>query len=514
MRVGVTEAFLRDFRDLAGPLGNKCRELMVELSRVSTGNLRDQALPGWRLHKLKSSPFLSLSLDRNFRVLAKLDGDTLVLHRAVKHDLADRAHVNQNDTATGIAEIKHQELRPSDVHNALLALGVTREMAEPFRTATSDDDLEAALSQASNDVGHLALSLYETSALAIPAARFKLLHRDDTFSEVLAGGGERWRIYLHPSQEFLVKLPVDFRAGVVGSAGTGKTVCAWYRAHHLMTTGHVVGFVCPTPAVLDISKKVLDSLAADVTGRGFYLVPGSADDLIQLAKSVDHLIVDEGQEMPPSWWSELGRLMGDSSLGVSLFYDVNQLGGNIPKGDWRRYGRRLDDWNQILNSFPRLHLMRLSVNYRNSREIAEYYLSQLADSLPTKPVGDLPAFEAGEVLTRRVADSDLLGVLAATLRQLLKESPASEIGVVALSETDRLHGIADQLRKLGLEITQDLGRPGVLVTKPNMIRGHERTAIVALRFGSQQRSERIGRAIDAYVAMSRAIRRLVVLEVA
>ena len=307
MRVGVTEAFLRDFRDLAVPLGNKCRELMVELSQLATANLRDQALPGWRLHKLKSSPFLSLSLDRNFRVLAKLDGDILVLHRAVKHDEADRPHINQNDAANDIAHIARQEFRPSDVHSALLALGVTPELAEPFRTATSDDEFRKPRSlRPPNEVGHLALSLYETSALGIPAARFQLLHRDDTFSEVLAGGGEKWRIYLHPSQEFVVKLPVDFRTGVVGSAGTGKTICAWYRAHYLMTTGHTVGFVCPTPAVLEISKRMLDSLAAGATGRGFYLVPGSGHDLLQLAKSVDHLIVDEGQEIPPSWWSELG----------------------------------------------------------------------------------------------------------------------------------------------------------------------------------------------------------------
>src|SRR5215475_6877449 len=102
MKIALTDRFLEDAARLSVGLERKCRELLSSLRKIDARDLQDQALPGWRLHKLKSSPFISLSLDMNYRVLCKIEGDTACMHRVVKHDLADSARVNKNDAAPAV----------------------------------------------------------------------------------------------------------------------------------------------------------------------------------------------------------------------------------------------------------------------------------------------------------------------------------------------------------------------------------------------------------------------------
>jgi hypothetical protein len=72
MQLAFTERFLRDFQGLPSSLANKCRELISELQRIEPAALRQKALPGWRLHDLRGSNMVSLSVDMNFRGLAQL----------------------------------------------------------------------------------------------------------------------------------------------------------------------------------------------------------------------------------------------------------------------------------------------------------------------------------------------------------------------------------------------------------------------------------------------------------
>ena len=97
MKITLTEQFLEDASGLSAALERKCREMLSSLRQIEAKDLHDKSLPGWRLHKLKSSPFISLSLDMNYRMLCKMDGETVYMHRVVKHDLADMARVNRND---------------------------------------------------------------------------------------------------------------------------------------------------------------------------------------------------------------------------------------------------------------------------------------------------------------------------------------------------------------------------------------------------------------------------------
>jgi hypothetical protein len=355
----------------------------------------------------------------------------------VKHDAADRADVNRNDRAQAIAQVTTGELLPGGVYDAVPSFGVAEAEAERFRACSTEDDLLHAATDVSAATANLALTLYETSGLVIPRARFRALHRDEDFARILEAGGADWETYLHPSQAFLVELPASFRAAVVGSAGTGKAVCAWHRSKHLIDGGVSVGFVCPHESVLDISKKRLLGMVGAGDDRSYFFVPKQSDELIQLAEIVDHIIVDEAQEVPVTWLLKLSETMRDT-IGLTLFYDINQLGGNIENGDVARYRRRIADWKAMLGRFPRIQKFSLSVNYRNAREIAEHYLTMLSEALPAKPSADVPAFEAGEVVQRQVKREDLNDVLASLLRRLLHDHAPCEIGVVILGE-DRTH---------------------------------------------------------------------------
>ena len=63
--------------------------------------------------------------------------------------------------------------------------------------------------------------------------RFVTIHSDDELAAMLEAPLEKWRVFLHPSQERLVGRSFNGPARVLGGAGTGKTVVAMHRARHL-----------------------------------------------------------------------------------------------------------------------------------------------------------------------------------------------------------------------------------------------------------------------------------------
>lgn len=63
--------------------------------------------------------------------------------------------------------------------------------------------------------------------------RFVTIQSDSDLAAMLDAPLARWRVFLHPSQEKLVKKHFNGPARVLGGAGTGKTVVAMHRARHL-----------------------------------------------------------------------------------------------------------------------------------------------------------------------------------------------------------------------------------------------------------------------------------------
>jgi len=198
------------------------------------------------------------------------------------------------------------------------------------------------------------------------------------------------------------------------------------------------------------------------------------------------------------------------NVGVTLFYDINQLGGNIPNGDKERYKRRIADWKEMTRTFPGMQKFALSINYRNAREIAEHYLTLLSDALPVKPLADIPVFETGEVVVHHTEPNLLEDVLASILRRLLKEHVATDIGVITVdSHAGRL---CRALRERNLPVCEHPSGCEVVVTDASIIRGHERRIIVVVTKSTEILKRNFGIAIDAYIAMSRAVQQLFIIE--
>ena len=244
--------------------------------------------------------------------------------------------------------------------------------------------------------------------------------------------------------------------------------------------------------------------------RSYFSVPKQPDELIQLAEVVEHIIIDEGQEIPTTWLTRLADKIA-INVGVTLFYDLNQLGGNIPNGDSKRYRHRLTDWKMMLAGFPRMQKFQLAVNYRNAREIAECYFDLLSEALPAKPIADVPVFEAGEVIYRKINFHDANDVIAGVLHRLLREHSPHEIGIVSLDQS--AHSLLRALAKRKFRVGDDPKQDTVVVTTPSKIRGHERQVMIVTTENYRGLRRNFGVAIDAYIAMSRAVKRLIVLEV-
>ena len=73
------------------------------------------------------------------------------------------------------------------------------------------------------------------AALDKPATRrqFRLVASEDELEEMLDASLDKWRVFLHPNQEAIVRTQFRGPARVLGGAGTGKTVVAMHRARHL-----------------------------------------------------------------------------------------------------------------------------------------------------------------------------------------------------------------------------------------------------------------------------------------
>ncbi len=513
MKIALTEAFLADLTSLPSGLQRKCREMLSTLHRIEAKDLREQSLPGWRLHRLHSSPFISLSLDMNYRVLVKLEGETIFLHRAVKHALADSVRINRNDSSAIPYMVEPTTLEPCDVYGAVVSLGLGTDDALPFKNVRTEDDLLRVLASVDEGLASLALGVYETTGLVIPRTKYTLLQPDKDFESLLTKGWDEWNLYLHPSQSYVVRLPGTSRLAVCGSAGTGKTVCAWYRLRHLATQGQVVGFVAPNHSTLSVSKRMIERLLRNSPVDAYFLVPQSADELAQLAAAVKHIIIDEGQELTPNWYTELGRSLKEKDTGITIFYDLNQLGGNYQTGDSKRYEHRLSRWDPGLSSIPNCDSLDFYINYRNSREIAQYYYQLLQERLPQPIRSEIPIFSSGDVSCQSVKDvSQLPMLLVSIIRNLRTDYKYGDIGIICLDERTSPEFVCRYLERLSVPTSTQVDSGNrVLVTKPRVIRGHERKAIIACV--PSQASRDLGQTINSYIAYSRARDRLFVIEI-
>jgi hypothetical protein len=303
MKIAFTEGFFCDFVELPKSLQTKCRKLIEELDKTTSSELVSNKLPGWRLHKLQSSPFMSLSIDMNYRLLAKPEGNGFTLHRVVKHDVADSSVVNRNDKRSAFAEFSHVQRR-----------GENR-VPNEFRGRVVED---LAL-------GKIMLS-DERRFVQLDSEQFRCI------------------------DDFLVH---NARALVNGSPGTGKTLIAAEAAARLRNEGKRVLLICFTEALahwlrsqiagnkvevwaikrlavwlLEASERPINvpvrredwtpEFWRSVTPLALREARGAIDSL-----DFDAIIVDEGQDLDPDDWRLIERFT-ERNCRLWVFCDPSQ----------------------------------------------------------------------------------------------------------------------------------------------------------------------------------------------
>lgn len=225
---------------------------------------------------------------------------------------------------------------------------------------------------------------------------------------------------LSNEQDEVYNLPLDDTFLVAGPPGTGKTVMAFHRALRMWEENlafQVILYNKPVQAYLTrefIEEGIIDEAddhehwGSTVTGynkwvpgiyfkmfrKGIPQVEKYVYDwdavLLRLDKNpasvCDHLIIDEGQDMPPDFFTFAKLLSG----GVTVFADENQRIREGQNSDLETIRRKL--------RVNKEHLFKLTRNYRNTREIAEvaaqFYIGIRTGvpDLPTDRKGRKPEF--------------------------------------------------------------------------------------------------------------------------
>lgn len=515
MELRITDQFLEDILQKTHDLQAKSLRLLRELRGVSGKELRSSAKKGWRLHQLRTSPFVSLSVDMAHRMLATIDGDLLILHRLVAHDVYERTSVLSNDGHEVLGGVVPSILAPADLYGALLSLGIPSERVASLRGVQDEEALLDALSVMPTELQALALSLFESTGLIWQRTRYRVFSAGDSIASLLAAPLDEWSLFLHPSQEYVVSAAVEARIAVAGAAGTGKTVCAWHRVKFILDRGHRTAFLCPNERVLEASRAALGRLLGDAFQE--LVFTGNTLDSIRsvLASGAPHLVVDEAQDLALDALKLLKESPRAAWLGLTIFYDVNQcVFLKSPRRDV--LPAKVAEIDAALRGLGTSQTLRLHVNFRNSGEISRFVTGLLGEALPAPLDGtEISVFECGEVVSLQANSVEAAIAMAFEgLRVLRREFSDDAIGLVwAGRRISTWKTIVSALGEAGLPVRETApgNAAGLHAMSAQWAKGHEKKALVVFLPGGIDRFSRKA-PIDAYVGLTRARDRLLLIE--
>jgi hypothetical protein len=380
--VAMTQQFLEDLLKLPKHLAKKCIGLTDMLSSTDTASVSNLS-PGWRLHGLRNSPFLSLSLDMNFRVLLRRESDgRLILHRALKHDDAYREETLTSGIESTSFELRQIRINPSDLYSTLIAVGIPPQDIAPLQSVQDEDDLIEAITLLREDIGLLAIELYEHELIAYQKTKYVVYSGEQEVLSVLQKPLDDWMLYLHPSQRYVVELPHNIVVCVQGSAGTGKTVCALHRLEHLVAQGCRVAFICLSKYTALLAQPIIKKLEGG-SDRIKFVSPHRREDFADVFPGYSHYIIDEAQDFPGEWFEEVFRKTDVLNYGTTILYDFNQITPpHSAKNAGKKFRRKFGRWERAIVEHLDPIQLRLVTNYRNSESIARYIRQEWNQYLP------------------------------------------------------------------------------------------------------------------------------------
>lgn len=297
------------------------------------------------------------------------------------------------------------------------------------------------------------------------------------------------------------------RALVLGAAGTGKTVLAHERAVQLATGGFNVLLTCfnrPLAERLRANTKGHSSLTvasfhslcerfASESQLGQTINTSDSDaywanelpDLLPdaaalLGRSFDAIIVDEGQDFLPHWWTSLELLLTADDSAFVVFADANQA---IYQANWQA----------PFSTEPFL----LDVNCRNTREIAErVYRTGLGTEATLGTVGPSPISRMAN--NRRKATEKAIELV----KHLCASHSLSPERVVVLATSGSMWEALDEA-EWPFHLCEEHGEEGLFIETVHRFKGLESDAVVVV-FDPELDPDDPELTRLAYVGMSRA----------
>ncbi|MEV7968884.1 UvrD-helicase domain-containing protein [Sphaerisporangium sp. NPDC088356] len=308
-KLGIDKEFLRDFGKLERSVQVRVEEVFAKFEQATHAGLHLE-----KLHNARDDRFRTIRIDLFWRgvVLAPESGDTFTLLKVLPHDEATawaerrRASVN---AATGRIEIRDvaaidatlpelvrhtgssSEMLFEHVGDAdLTRLGVDEQTLAFARALTHVSQLEAAEAFLPQNQWHVLYGLaagltpeqvwaelgaapaprpYDTDDLSAAVERTPervvLVQGPQELMEVFRHPFALWRVYLHPAQYQVANATFSGPARVTGGPGTGKTVVALHRAHHLAQVGAGRVLLTTFTSTLSASLEAGIRLLADST---------------------------------------------------------------------------------------------------------------------------------------------------------------------------------------------------------------------------------------------------------
>lgn len=354
---------------------------------------------------------------------------------------------------------------------------------------------------------------------------------------------------LNKDQDAALALSLEGQHLIVGGPGTGKSVVALLRAGRLLkekgdkcyrflaynrllfqSSLHLFGEKPLTAYTLDgwfrrvwgvqLSVPTLDPKP----GSSFREIDWPAIERLMACNSnyvplselqcspLPLLIIDEGQDMPPCFYSAL------ANLGFENFYVVADQSQQIHPD---KCSSRQDIEN-ALGINPQ-ETLELRANYRNTRPIAQlaahFYVGDPASPRPELP-NEEPSAQVPELWRYGNGSELTLEEVATRILQMADRDPRKLIGVIAPNNDVRekflnaLHGVSPSLDNgippiqtyaSGMQDSLDFGTGGIMVINAQSCKGLEfEIAILADIDAHQPRSDEDVLKKRFYVMVSRA----------
>jgi superfamily I DNA/RNA helicase len=278
-----TVALGSDFLDAYARIPRAQQRKVREFTEKFKANPKSPAINYEKIHDVRDDKVRTVRIDQKYRavVLHPDQGDVYVLAWVDNHDEAmdwARKRVFEINPVTGALQIinvteaeqavqattgkkKTPGLLSEFDDDLLLSFGLPAILLPAVRAVRSTDELLALNKHLPAECAEALTWLAEgippdeiRAAVAQPKVekvntgdlaaalvhpdtrrRFVTILSDKDLTAILNAPLEKWRVFLHPSQEKLVAKKFNGPAKVTGGAGTGKTVVAMHRAKHLAT---------------------------------------------------------------------------------------------------------------------------------------------------------------------------------------------------------------------------------------------------------------------------------------